>query len=85
MCKQTLCLVMKIINEKESLLLSLLLLLLLLLVLLLLLLLLLLLSSFCNIDFDIDNMGISAFNSHAAGKEHINIVKGASIFFTSEE
>ena len=70
MCKQTLCLVMKIINEKESLLLSLL---------------LLLLSSFCNIDFDIDNMGISAFNSHAAGKEHINIVKGASIFFTSEE
>ena len=47
-------------------------------------LLLLLLLLFCNKDFNITNMGISALNSHAAGKKDINIVKGASIFFIPE-
>ena len=45
---------------------------------------LLLLLLFCNKDFNITNMGISALNSHAAGKKDINIVKGASIFFIPE-
>ena len=30
--------------------------------------------SFCNKEFDISNMGISAVTSHAAGKKHSDIV-----------